>query len=303
MANSVRIKACGGLGPFSWTITGPATLSSSSGISTTLTCNPGTSDSSPVTVTVTDAVGISTTKIFSGSCSCGGCESAILSATRHPSDCAIDDIFDYYMPGSYSPSVELGGTHPGCASGNGTSTINTAAYDLTLSSGLSGSAKAGFTLWKMTPRFGAAEFVEQTAVYQGPTAGSPISGFCTAVDPASTVCSFTGYVALLDHQAGQLVLGYYQNADISTTYPTVLATGTLPGSYPNNIALDWFDDGGVHQAYLEYFDGDFGGQDLKVNITTGFITAVSNAGFIWIGNNASGTHSARYTATSGWFVD
>ena len=70
--NAVRLKACGGLAPYTWSNTGPATLNTNTGTAVTLTCVPDTLDTTTVTVTVTDAALVSTTMVLAGNCGCSG---------------------------------------------------------------------------------------------------------------------------------------------------------------------------------------------------------------------------------------
>lgn len=238
---------------------------------------------------------------------CGDCSDAIATSVRHPVDCAIDDIYEVYTAGSYAPATPMTGSHPGCDVGNGSSGVDV-TMNITVASSINGCPAAGFTLWKATPRFGAAEFTEFTLCFVAPTTGTPITGLCAAVQPGSTVCNFTGYVVLLDYKNQIVTLGQYINANILTTQPTALATTTLPSSLPNVVAMDWFDDG-IHQPYIKYFDDNFNGQTVQANITSGLIPAVSNVGVIWIGNISTVTDSAQWssdfngTAVGGIFVD
>ena len=57
-ASSIQLKACGGLGPYSWTKTGNVTLSASTGTLITVTPN---GNCTGATVTVTDSAGVSST--------------------------------------------------------------------------------------------------------------------------------------------------------------------------------------------------------------------------------------------------
>ena len=236
---------------------------------------------------------------------CADCSEVVATTVRHPSDCSIDDIYEYYMVGSYTAAAELNGTHTGCDIGNGSSSVGD-VFDITIASGINGCPTAGFSLWKATPRFGAAEFSEHNARYYGPSSGQPITGFCASVVAGSTVCSFTGYVCLFDHKNSLVVLGYYINADISRTYPTVVATAPLSTTYPNNIWFDWLDNpAGDPNPSLEFAD-DFGSTVWVGDgtISPGLFARSTNMGIIWIGNADSGSHIARWTSNGiNWFVD
>lgn len=72
MATSVRVKACGGLAPYIWSVSGPATVNPSTGTATTVSCSADSATA--VVVTVTDAVGVSVSQSVGGSCQCAGCD-------------------------------------------------------------------------------------------------------------------------------------------------------------------------------------------------------------------------------------
>ena len=156
--NTVRLKACGGLGPFTWSNTGPATLNVTTGTAVTLTCDDSTTDASAITVTVTDAASVSVTTILAGNCAC--------SVGSVPTGVAyvIPKVCHYY---SECGSCGSGNTFISIAGG-----IDFDAYDCT-----------GVYLWTGGVT-GAG-----TPSGKRPVGPSPYSNLSWTISPSNTDCS------------------------------------------------------------------------------------------------------------------
>jgi hypothetical protein len=64
MASSVLLKACGGLGPYSWEKTGNVTISDTTGPHVMVSVLEPCVDPTGATVTVTDNLGVSASYVF-----------------------------------------------------------------------------------------------------------------------------------------------------------------------------------------------------------------------------------------------
>ena len=285
MATSVRLKACGGLGPYVWTVTGPATVDPTTGTATTVACSQ--SSSTAVVVTVTDAAGVSVSQSVGGSCNCGGCAATLTTDSRSVTNCAEASLSEIYVTGSLTAPTPLALTYWADCQTIGSLAISADA-DITLMSGSGGVGMGGFSIIKDDPLFPVA-LNSVNMQYNGATNGAPITGFAFFVTAASTPCNFTGFVFLIDHQNNRTLFGYYDADDITATMPTIIATGAMPAN-------------GVVSAYTRpTFGPDFAATDsvdtlISVSDITGYgISASANCGMIWVGNTASGTHQANWT--------
>lgn len=300
MATSVRLKACGGLAPFAWSVTGPATLSNNTGTATTVSCSEDSATA--VVVTVTDAVGVSVSQAISGSCSCGdGCDfdTIVNIVTSCPSESVTHD----YMTGSLSGTINA--THADCGS-LGTGQDIAMSGSVTVKSGDTG-ALAGMII------INAQEDGTPDPVYYSlnasytPGSGQAISGLALFVSPTSTICSFTGMVYLLDHLNSRSLIGYYVNGDLRTQEPTILTSGSLPtGNYANINFLLCNDCATTPEPEASSTDDTptvFLTLDDIGSTVPAIIPKTGNMGIIWCGTSAAGTHSATWDVTGwNWFV-
>lgn len=89
MATTSRLKACGGLAPYIWTVVGPGLLSNTTGTAVTVSC--ASDSATAVVVTVTDSVGISVSHTVDGSCACVGCDYELGTRTNFVGESTCDD--------------------------------------------------------------------------------------------------------------------------------------------------------------------------------------------------------------------
>jgi hypothetical protein len=261
VSSTVRIKACGGLAPFSWTIIGPATLGAATGVANSVTCVPGTQDPSPIIVTVTDAARVSVSNIISGTCACA---SECSGLNQNTSTQCPSDYMSYYYNGddvvlSNSPLELLFWSGDGaCAGGSTTRWALAAAGGHTMDVNTVNSG--GFMLYYGTlnpNQIGASGKTANAHSFAlknfsfpvlANIVGTPSFGIAVNCAEGNTCNNFSGLVLLFDYPTNSVILGQYTNADIGAgVYPTTIGTmTTIPSlSDLNEIVLqNGFKSGG-----------------------------------------------------------
>ena len=207
--NIVRLKACGGLAPYTWAVTqGPATVFPPTGTATTVTCTPGTVDNTAVKVSCTDAAGVMVTYTFSGHCAC-------------TSDC------DPEAPGNL-PTTSWCTTGPG--------SVDSEA--VCVPSGATTGGTAGCALICCPAPFGsivgesndppacATPYLKMT--YMGVMEGTPATGLLMRTR-SSTDSNTTGIGFLIDESDSSLKCYTFVNESI-VTGGTLVASGTSEGA-------------------------------------------------------------------------
>jgi hypothetical protein len=309
VSNTARIKACGGLGPFAWTIIGPATLASTSGIANTVTCVPNTEDPSAVIVTVTDAVGVSVSLVLAGNCACADPDSCVSTDAATSTQCTSD-----YMKYSYDPAdvtwggdpleLEFWGGDGGCGGGSQVRWALAASggdtVDITTTNG------GGSVLYygMLNPnQIGASGKTANAHAMKLMNLSNPIisnvvgtPSFGIAVNcPSDVTCdNFTGLVVLFDYPSGSVILGSYTNADLGAgTYPTTIATLTsIPSDVQEIILQNGYKSGGIRVVEVFLTGGSSftyenpPAQDL-VSETAGY-------GIFWLKSSAAGSFRLTY---------
>ena len=157
---------------------------------------------------------------------------------------------------------------------------------------------------------GRGYYVDMQATYNGALSGQPITGLCFRVDESKAdPDDFTGYVVLINHVAGKIQLAYYLNQSLIDLPPA----GQILAEVSKTLvagALIYFD---VTQAADDTEAGwtiNVWSQNPSLSYTHDIThthaneippgaqltarQANSNAGFVWVGNGNSGTHTAQY---------
>lgn len=301
MATTVRLKACGGLPPYSWSSTGPVTLSNSTGVATTVACSEDSSTA--VVVTLTDAVGVSVSQIIGGNCSCsGGCD--INTIVNMVTSCPTETVTHDYIGDSLTGTINA--THADCGS-LGIGQDIAMSGTVTVKSGDTG-AFAGQIIINATEE-GTPDpvYYNLNASYGGASEGQPISGLALFVSATSTPCDFTGMVYLLDHKNNRSLIGYYVHGDLRTAEPTILISGGLPtGNYANTNFLLCRNCASISQPEASSTNDSptvFLTVDNIGAVVPDIIPKTGNMGIIWCGNDAAGAHTASWDVTGwNWYV-
>lgn len=229
--SSRTLKACGGLAPYAWSVTGPATLSATAGVSTTVTCNQGTTDSSPVILTVVDAAGVRVSSVLGGSCACAGC---VYANENSPTQCPVNFVRKAYDPTKVTSSGTAFGYDwaANCGLyflsvsplGEGSTSVNCIG---------SGGAAAFYS--KVNPGVSESEPPTNHDIYISTydmsvpvfdnIVGTPSFGLAINVPQGVTCDNFTGLALFWDGDSGDVVLGQYTNGNLNNgARPTIIAT-------------------------------------------------------------------------------
>lgn len=242
------------------------------------------------------------------------CVSTCLTRTV-PNACLTEYMYDCYDAGSLiwttNPWVLAKDPVFGCTDCPRTNGA-TEASSATAISGTEGQGTGGFTMLvaEESPICGdinnyqSLEFFLNGFNLFTEIIGEPIYGYAVNVLASSTPADFTGLVLLFNHKTNLLILGQYNNANLSNgDLPVTLdsvALGTIPQNAVEMVIVNGLPSGGQQTLFVSV-------QDESTELATFDMTTTvpdpasipMGMGFFWVGNSDPGTHSVKWHWLSG----